>query len=70
MPSGEVIEPQNRDNRDTRREEGYFTENQINAGKSVAADNRIKPKSTFAKSQGDLSDEKEKRWRPPCGSVI
>ena len=59
MSSRETIEPNKGDKRYVRRDEkGHFTENQVDVGKSLAADRRHKAKKTVPKGQGDRGDEK------------
>ena len=59
MPAREVIEPHKGDKRYARRDEqGHFTTDQVNAGKSVANDRRTKAKTVVPKGQGDRGDQK------------
>ena len=41
-----------------RNAEGQFTENQVDVGKSLAADRRSKAKKIVPKGQGDRGDQK------------
>ncbi|MEO8368438.1 MAG: hypothetical protein ABI806_04495 [Candidatus Solibacter sp.] len=59
MTKREVIEPHKGDKRYARRnEQGQFTEEQVNVGKSLAADRRSKAKTIVPKGQGDRGDQK------------
>ena len=59
MLSREVIQPHPGDKRYARRNaEGQFTENQVDVGKSLAADRRSKAKKIVPKGQGDRGDQK------------
>ena len=59
MPKREVIQPRTNDKRYTRRNaSGQFTDDQVNVGKSLAADRRSKAKKTVPKGQGDKGDQK------------
>jgi hypothetical protein len=59
MSPREVIQPQPGDKRYARRNEGgQFTENQVDVGKSLAADRRSKAKKVVPKGQGDRGDQK------------
>ncbi len=59
MSSREIIQPHPGDKRYARRnEEGQFTENQVDVGKSLAADRRSKAKKVVPKGQGDRGDQK------------
>jgi hypothetical protein len=59
--SREVIQPHKGDKRYARRDEqGQFTENLVNVGKSLAADRRSKAKTVVPKGQGDRGDQKRK----------
>jgi hypothetical protein len=53
------IEPKPGDKRYIRRDsEGKFTEDQVNVGRSLAADNNKHAKTVVPKGQGDKGDEK------------
>jgi len=55
----EVIQPHSNDKRYIRRDkEGQFTEQQVNVGRSLAADRRSKSKTVVPKGQGDRGDQK------------
>jgi hypothetical protein len=55
----EVIQPHSDDKRYIRRDkEGQFTEQQVNVGKSLAADRRTNSKTVIPKGQGDRGDQK------------
>lgn len=55
----ELIEPKKSDKRYLRRDDkGQFTDQQVNVGKSLAADRRRPAKTLVAKGQGDRGDEK------------
>jgi hypothetical protein len=41
-----------------RDDEGQFTEDQVSVGKSLAADRRVKAKTTVKKGDGDRGDRK------------
>ena len=59
MSSREIIEPHKSDKRYARRDEqGHFTKEQVNVGRSLANDRRHKAKTTVPKGQGDRGDEK------------
>lgn len=59
MSSREIIQPHPGDKRYARRNpEGQFTENQVNVGKSLAADRGSKAKKIVPKGQGDRGDQK------------
>ena len=61
MSSREVIQPHQGDKRYARRNaEGQFTENQVDVGKSLAADRRSKAKKIVPKGQGDRGDQKNR----------
>ena len=54
-----VLEPQEGDKRYVRRDaKGHFTEDQVNVGKSLAADRRVHAKTIAPKGQGDHGDQK------------
>jgi hypothetical protein len=55
----EIIEPRPGDKRFARRDkEGHFTQDQVNVGRSLAADRRQHAKTVVPKGQGDKGDEK------------
>jgi hypothetical protein len=55
-----VVEPQPGDKRYVRRDEaGHFTKDQVNVGKSLAADRRTKSRTVAPKGQGDRGDQKK-----------
>lgn len=55
----EVIQPHSNDKRYIRRDqEGQFTSQQVNVGKSLSADRRSKSKTVVPKGQGDRGDQK------------
>ena len=55
----ELIEPNEGDKRFVRRDEnGQFTEDQVDVGRSLSADDRTKAKTTVPKGQGDKGDTK------------
>ena len=55
----ELIEPNEGDKRYVRRdEEGQFTEDQVDVGRSLSADSRSKSKTVAKKGQGDKGDQK------------
>ena len=55
----ETIEPHEGDKRYARRDDaGYFTKDQVDVGKSLAADRRSKSKTVVPKGQGDRGDRK------------
>jgi len=56
MSSREIIQPHPGDKR--YDPEGQFTENQVDVGKSLAADRRSKAKKIVPKGQGDRGDQK------------
>ena len=59
MSSREIIQPHPGDTRYARRNpEGQFTENQVDVGKSLAADRRNKAKKVVPKGQGDRGGQK------------
>jgi hypothetical protein len=56
----ELIQPKANDKRYVRRDkEGQFTTDQVNVGKSLAADRRSKSKKIVPKGQGDRGDQKK-----------
>ena len=55
----ELIEPHKGDKRYVRRDtEGRFTDEQVNVGRSLSADNNQRSKRTVPKGQGDRGDQK------------
>lgn len=57
MAAREVISPNKGDKRYVRRDEnGRFTDDQVNVGKSLAADRRQHSKTPAKKGQGDRGD--------------
>jgi hypothetical protein len=55
----ELIEPNEGDKRFIRRDEnGQFTEEQVDVGRSISADMRTTAKKTVPKGQGDKGDTK------------
>ncbi|MDB4885261.1 MAG: hypothetical protein JWN79_699 [Gemmatimonadetes bacterium] len=59
MRKRELIEPNKGDKRYIRRDEnGRFTEQQVDVGRSLSADSRTKAKKTVPKGQGDKGDTK------------
>lgn len=61
MSKREIIEPQKGDKRYVRRDEkGEFAKNQVDVGKSLAADRRHRAKRVVPKGQGDRGDEKKR----------
>jgi hypothetical protein len=57
----EIIQSHADDKRDARRDEnGQFTDDQVNVGKSLPAEPRSKAKTVVPKGQGDHGDQ-EKR---------
>jgi hypothetical protein len=60
MPSRKVIQPHKGDKRYVRRDQdGQFTTDQVNVGKSLSADRRSKAKTVVPKGQGDRGDQKK-----------
>jgi hypothetical protein len=56
----ELIEPKKGDKRYVRRDEqGHFTKDQTDVGKSLAADRRTHAKTVAPKGQGDRGDQKK-----------
>ena len=54
-----LIEPKKGNKRYVRRDsQGHFTEDQVNVGKSLAADRRTHSKTIAPKGQGDHGDQK------------
>ena len=59
MKKRELIEPNKGDKRYIRRDnEGQFTGNQVDVGKSLSADRRSKATTIVPKGQGDRGDQK------------
>jgi hypothetical protein len=57
----ELIEPHKGDKRYIRRgKDGEFTGNQVDVGRSLAADRRSKSKTIVKKGDGDRGDQKRK----------
>lgn len=57
MTKRELIEPHDGDKRYVRRDEnGQFTEDQVDVGKSLAADRRVTAKTKTKPGQGDKGD--------------
>jgi hypothetical protein len=55
----ELIEPHKGDKRYVRRgADGQFTDNQVNVGRSLAADRRSKSKTVAKPGQGDRGDRR------------
>lgn len=55
----ELIEPHKGDKRYVRRDRnGQFTDNQVDVGRSLAADRRSKSKTVARKGEGDRGDQK------------
>ena len=55
----ELIEPHDGDKRYVRRDdEGHFTEDQVDVGRSLSADRRRHAKTVAPKGQGDRGDQK------------
>jgi hypothetical protein len=55
----ELIEPHKGDKRYVRRDrKGQFTDNQVDVGRSLAADRRSKSKTVARKGEGDRGDQK------------
>ncbi len=58
----ELIEPNEGDKRFIRRDdEGKFTEDQVDVGRSLAADQRSDSKTDAPKGQGDKGDHKSSK---------
>jgi hypothetical protein len=56
----EIIQPHANDKRYVRRDkDGQFAADQVNIGKSLAADRRSKSKTVVPKGQGDRGDQKK-----------
>jgi hypothetical protein len=59
MGKRELIEPHKGDKRYVRADEqGHFTKEQDNVGRSLAADRRQQAKTVAPKGQGDRGDQK------------
>jgi hypothetical protein len=57
----ELIEPNDGDKRYIRRDEnGQFTEDQVDVGRSLSADQRSESKTVSKKGQGDRGDRNTK----------
>jgi hypothetical protein len=57
MTARQTIEPNKGDKRYARRDEkGQFTDDQVDVGKSLAADQRQHSKTSAKKGQGDRGD--------------
>lgn len=57
MTDRELLEPNKGDKRYVRRDEnGHFTDDQVDMGKSLAADRRQHSKTPAKKGQGDRGD--------------
>ena len=57
----EIIEPHSGDKRFARRDaQGHFTDDQVDVGRSIAADRRQHAKTVVPEGQGDKGDEKRK----------
>jgi hypothetical protein len=58
----ELIEPHPGHKRYARRDpDGQFTKDQVDVGKSLAADRRTKSKTVAPKGQGDRGDQKTRK---------
>jgi len=56
----EMIEPNQGDKRYVRRDDdGRFTEDQVDVGRSLSADQRSKSKTIAPKGMGDRGDQKK-----------
>ncbi|HZO32612.1 MAG TPA: hypothetical protein VFH48_42240 [Chloroflexota bacterium] len=56
----ELVEPHDGDKRYVRRDdEGHFTEDQVDVGRSLSADRRRHAKTVAPKGQGDRGDQKQ-----------
>jgi hypothetical protein len=53
-----LIQPQEGDKRYVRRKSGKFTSNQVNVGRSLAADRHSRSKHVVKKGEGDRGDQK------------
>ena len=61
MTKRELIEPNKGDKRFVRRDEdGQFTKDQVDVGRSLAADRRQSAKTEAKPGQGDKGDRKKK----------
>ena len=56
----DLIEPHKGDKRYVRRKKGRFTKQQVNVGRSLAADRRSKAKRKVKKGEGDRGDQKRR----------
>ncbi len=56
-----LIEPHKADRRYIWRKKGRFTKQQVNVGRSLAADRRSKAKRKVKPGQGDRGDVRRKR---------
>jgi hypothetical protein len=57
----ELIEPHKGDRRYVRRDaDGQFTEDQVDVGRSLSADNNQHSKNEVPKGQGDKGDQKKR----------
>ena len=55
----ELVEPHDGDKRYVRRDdEGHFTDDQVDVGRSLSADRRRHAKTVAPKGQGDRGDQK------------
>ena len=62
MPKRELIEPNEGDKRYIRRDEnGQFTEDQVDVGRSLSQDARQHSSTVAPKGEGDKGDEQRKR---------
>jgi hypothetical protein len=61
MPAKRTLtQPHKGDKRYVRRDDqGHFTADQVNVGKSLAADRRTQAKTVAPKGQGDHGDQKK-----------
>jgi hypothetical protein len=57
----DLIEPRKGDKRYVRRKKGKFTSQQVDVGRSLAADRRSKAKKTVKKGDGDRGDVRRKK---------
>jgi hypothetical protein len=57
----QLIEPHTGDKRYVRRKKGKFTKQQVNVGRSLAADRRSKAKAVATKGDGDRGDQKVRK---------
>jgi hypothetical protein len=58
-----LIEPHKGDKRYVRRKKGKFTSQQVNVGRSLAADRRSKSKTVAKKGEGDRGDQKRRKTK-------